>query len=399
MGIAQNISDLRRAEEDVRLRDHAFNSSSSGIVIVDTTQDNSPIVYCNPAFEKLTGYSKEEVLGRNCRFLHRDDRDQPGLAAIRTAIQRGEEVTTTIRNYRKDGTMFRCELCISPVRDANERPTHYLGFQNDVTDRQQAQEALWQSETKLRELNASLERRVAERTAELAETNAELTAFAHTVSHDLRAPLRAMEGFAAALAEDYCDQLDEEAREFIQHIIDSARRMDTLINDLLVFSRLGRAELRLHAIGLDQIVAEARRQLSSEIEVYNAKLEVAEPMPTVLGHEASLVQVVANLLSNAMKFVAEGVRPEIWAWAERRDGGMVRLWVEDNGIGIEDTYRDRIFQVFERLHGIDSYPGTGIGLAIVARVCNRLGGRYGFESQRDQGSRFWVEFQEGDANP
>ena len=150
---------------------------------------------------------------------------------------------------------------------------------------------------------------------------------------------------------------------------------------------------------MDSIFAQTQSQLRSELEACAAQLIVADELPTVLGHEATLVQAVANLLSNAMKFVAEGVQPQIRAWAERRDDGMIRLWVEDNGIGIEDVYHDRIYQVFERLHGIESYPGTGIGLAIVARACERFGGRYGFESQRDQGSRFWVEFQEGDTNP
>jgi signal transduction histidine kinase len=141
-------------------------------------------------------------------------------------------------------------------------------------------------------------------------------------------------------------------------------------------------------------VNDAIDQLSSEIEAGKAKVDVAQLMPTVSGNKRILVQIITNLLSNAIKFVAADVCGEIRVWAERRDGLMIRLWIEDNGIGIDQANQDRIFRVFERLHGIESYPGTGIGLALVSRACARLGGRYGVESQLGEGSRFWVEFQE-----
>lgn len=262
----------------------------------------------------------------------------------------------------------------------------------DIMARKQAEEALRRSDEKLRELNASLERRVAERTAELEETNAELAAFAHSVSHDLRAPLRAMEGFAAALAEDYGHELDDNAREYIEHIGTAAKRMDTLVDDLLAYSRLGRKELHLYPIGLNLIVREALNQLELGGRPRDVDINVAEEMPKVLGHKSTLVQITANLLSNGMKFVAQGVRPKLQVWAETRDEDVVRLWVVDNGIGIEDKNQDCIFSLLERLHGIESYPGTGIGLAIVARACERLGGRCGVESKPGEGSRFWVEF-------
>lgn len=239
---------------------------------------------------------------------------------------------------------------------------------------------------------SGLENRVAERTRELAETNAELESFARTVSHDLRAPLRAMEGFAAALAEDYGHQIDEEGQEFIQHIIDSAKRLDGMVADLLAYSRLGRTELRVTSIALNDIVSEALNRLSSETASRNAKLHVESGMPSITGHKSTLVQVVTNLISNAVKFVPQEIQPEVKVWAESQPDGYVRLTVQDNGIGIDPAYQQRIFQVFERLHGIESYPGTGIGLAIVARACERLGGSYGMESQPGSGSRFWVAF-------
>jgi signal transduction histidine kinase/ligand-binding sensor domain-containing protein len=243
----------------------------------------------------------------------------------------------------------------------------------------------------LREVNAELEQRVARRTAELEDTNRELEAFAHSVSHDLRAPLRAMEGFAVALIEDYGNSLDEQGREFIGHIAASAKRMDALIRDLLDYSRLGRADLAIKPTSLDDVVHAALGEVASDVAAANAEVTVAETLPTVLGHRTTLIQMAANLISNAIKFVRPGVRPEIRIWTEPTGCGRIRLVVEDNGIGIEARHQARIFGIFERLHGVERYPGTGVGLAIVARACERLGGSCGVESVAGQGSRFWVE--------
>jgi signal transduction histidine kinase len=207
-----------------------------------------------------------------------------------------------------------------------------------------------------------------------------------------------MEGFATALAEDYADRLDADGREYCQHIADAAQRMDALINDLLDFSRLGRTELRMQAVSLDQAVRESIGRLEAEIDERQASVVVDGSLPDVMAHYGTLVQISANLISNAVKFVAPDVRPEVKIWAEPHEGS-VRLWVEDNGIGIDGENQQEIFDVFSRLHGIESYPGTGIGLAIVARAVDRLGGTVGIESQLDKGSRFWVELiaqDEGD---
>jgi light-regulated signal transduction histidine kinase (bacteriophytochrome) len=201
-----------------------------------------------------------------------------------------------------------------------------------------------------------------------------------------------MTGFANLLAEDYADCLDATGREYCQHIADSAARMDELINDLLDYSRLGRSELLMQAVSLESAIREAIGQLESEIKERQASVVVEGLLPDVMGHHKMLVQISANLIGNAVKFVAPDVRPKVRIWAERREP-LIRLWVEDNGIGIDDECHEQIFRVFERLHGIESYPGTGIGLAIVGRVVSRLGGRYGVESQLGEGSRFWVEFR------
>ncbi len=240
-----------------------------------------------------------------------------------------------------------------------------------------------------------LEQRVAARTMELQSSNEALEAFAYSVSHDLRAPLRAVQGMADALREDYAERLDATGQDYLRRVAEAAERMDGLIQDLLVYGRLSRADLKPEAVNLASVVSEALEQMQGEIARSGAQVTVAEALPAVAGHRATLLQAVANLLSNAIKFAKKDVPARIRVWSELREGRRVRLWVEDNGIGIDPEYHERIFRVFERLHGVETYPGTGIGLAIVRKGMERLGGQSGVESKPGEGSRFWIELPAG----
>ncbi|MDZ8064546.1 MAG: CHASE3 domain-containing protein [Nostoc sp. DedQUE08] len=234
-----------------------------------------------------------------------------------------------------------------------------------------------------------LEQRVAERTAQLQETNQELEAFTYTISHDLRAPLRTMQGFAQALQEDYTDKLDSVGQEYIQYITEGAVQMDTLISDLLAYSRLSRSQIQIQKVDLTNVVEEALKQLSKQLQEQLAQVTVAKPLPLVMAHRFTLVQVVTNLLSNAMKFVQPGIHPKVHIYAQEQQNS-IKLSIVDNGIGIAPEHQERIFRVFERLHGVEIYPGTGIGLAIVRKGLERMNGRAGVESQLGTGSRFWI---------
>ncbi len=239
---------------------------------------------------------------------------------------------------------------------------------------------------------ADLERQVEIRTTELRETNDQLDAFAYSISHDLRAPLRAMQGFSQALLEDYGRVLGDEGRDYAERVVRAAAKMDRLIRDLLAYSRLAREALPLVPVELTPVTAEAIDQVRADAESIGADLACEGPMPAVVGHRSTILQILLNLLTNAVKFVDDGTVPKVRVWAEDR-GETVRLCVGDDGIGIDPAFHDKVFGVLERLHGVDRYPGTGIGLALVAKGAERMGGRAGVESAPGDGSTFWVELR------
>lgn len=242
-----------------------------------------------------------------------------------------------------------------------------------------------------RRTNEDLEHRVKERTGQLEVAIHELEGFTYTMAHDLRAPLRAMSGYAELLLTDHADlRRDPAVRDYLERIGAGAKQMDLLINDLLAFSRLSRIDMRLEALSLEDTIAEATARLKKDIDHAGAVVRVDPALPRVRADRTALCMVLVNLLSNAVKFARPGVRPEVRVAAERRQGA-VRITVEDNGIGIDPVFHERIFGVFERLNPSEQYPGTGIGLAIVRRSMERMGGRYGVESQLGSGSRFWIE--------
>lgn len=246
------------------------------------------------------------------------------------------------------------------------------------------------AEEELYRLNETLERRVRERTRKLEEALEDVSTFAYTVAHDLRAPLRAMAGFSQALLEDCAEALDPAGRDYARRITDASRRMDDLIQDLLSYVRITQADLTARPESLEDAVDEALADLAEEVARRRADVAVERPLGRVLAHGRTLRLVLVQILSNALKFTAPGTVPRIRIRAEARPGG-VRLWVEDNGIGIPPEYHGRIFGVFERLHRLEEYPGTGIGLALVRKAVERMQGRCGVESSPGAGSRFWIE--------
>jgi signal transduction histidine kinase len=228
------------------------------------------------------------------------------------------------------------------------------------------------------------------RRAELEAANQELNAFAYSVSHDLRAPLRAIQGMSAALTEDFQDKLEPEAKEYLDRIVGASSRMNGLIQDLLEYSRVSRAEVELTQVHVEEAVRDAEQSLYAAVRESGAEIQVQTGDSTVEASKTLLVQALSNLIGNAIKFVPKNRKPRVRVWTEERDE-RVRIHVEDNGIGIPPEYREKIFRIFERLHSADEYPGTGIGLAIVQKAVARMKGTLELESHPGQGSRFSIE--------
>jgi PAS domain S-box-containing protein len=276
---------------------------------------------------------------------------------------------------RKDGVRFYASGITTALKDDSGAVIGFSKVLRDMTEHKQAEE--------------NLERAVAERTADLRAVNEQLEDFVYSIAHDLRAPLRAMTGFSQLLVEDHSSQLEGLAKEMLKRIQTSSEFMDKLLVDLIAYGRTVRAEMELGAVPVQRAWDAALLQCADQIEKTGAGIETTQPLPEVRAHEGTLGQVLANLLANALKFVAPGVQPRVRFYAEDH-GDSVRLWVEDNGIGIPPDQRERVFRVFERLHG-HRYPGTGIGLSIVRKGIERMRGQVGFESTQGQGSRFWIE--------
>jgi signal transduction histidine kinase len=295
---------------------------------------------------------------------------------LRTAQETGHFTGEGWR-VRKDGTRFWASVVVTPLRDEEGNLYGFSKVTRDMSDRKTLLDQLQQHAHEL-------ELRVRERD----ESNAELEAFAYSVSHDLRAPLRAISGFAEALNDEYGKQLDGGAREYLQEVMSAAGRLNNLVQDLLEYGRVGRMSLPLASLQLETAINDARRQLES---LPPGTISVNVPADVcVCGYPQLLVQVIFNLLSNALKFQKANSTPHVDVFSETRDG-MVRLNVRDNGIGIAPEHLGRIWNVFERLHDREAYAGTGIGLAIVKRAMSRMHGSCGVDSKPGEGSTFWIE--------
>lgn len=261
----------------------------------------------------------------------------------------------------------------------------------EMLRRQKAEQELLQAQELLRGHAAELERHVAQRTVQLTAAVNSLEGILHHIAHNLRAPLRAMNSYSAILVNEHAAGLDSTAQGYCRYISAAAQRMDTLIQDLLEYGHISEADVRLAEVSLQRALEQALSALSSQIALKKAKIDLAGPFPDVSTDARLLHHVLLHLLDNSLKFVGPGTNPQVRIRSERR-GGSVWLWIEDNGIGIEPQYQERIFRAFETLHADGMYEGNGIGLAVVKQAMERMGGRTGVESIPGKGSRFWIEF-------
>ena len=245
---------------------------------------------------------------------------------------------------------------------------------------------------KIKHYSENLEKLVKERTVKLEEANEQLELFVFSVTHDLRAPLGKIEKACDSLLKSHRDRMDKECLNYAEAIMTQSQRMDKLIMDLLAYGRMSRSEIQLDRVETREVIHKALSHLEVMINERDAEISIKGDIPPVFSHGPTLEQIFSNLISNSIKYVAPDVKPRITIQGEVTNG-TVKIFVKDNGIGIEPEYQDRIFLLFERLHGEDKFPGTGVGLAIVKKGINKMGGRVGVDSTPGEGSRFWIELK------
>jgi len=333
------------------------------------------LLQLNPSWQGILGYSESELKSvSGMDLVHPEDR--PAMLEQMEALRGGNRTAQLEGRYRhKDGSYRWLFWSAAPFPAEN---LIYI-FARDITLRKAA-------EAKVAHLNQELEQRLNSLTA----INSELEAFNYSIAHDLRTPLRSMSGFAKALLEDESANLSSLGLEYATRIARSANYMDNLLLDMLAYSRLAGAEMVPESFELDEPVSELLGLVEKEIRDKKVSVQVSSPLGSVFAHLPTFKQIVTNLLSNSIKFLAPQRLPQVKIYTTR-EADFIRLWIQDNGIGIACEHHEKIFGLFQRLHDNQTYPGTGIGLALVRKGAERMGGRVGVESDVGQGSRFWVE--------
>ena len=381
--VTARTAELRAGEQRYRA---IVETAQEGVWVVD---GDSRTTFVNSRMAVMLGYSVEEMTGASL-FAFMDEEGQR-IAAVNVERHRqGIMEQHDFKFKRKDGTDLWAMLASNPLYDAEGRYAGALAMVADITDRRRVEE-------EVRRLNDEIEQRVAERTAQLATAVQELEAFSYSVSHDLRAPLRAMNGFARILMEDYAPELTEDARHAVRRVHDNAQRMGMLIDDLLAFSRLSRQPLKKQAVAPAAVARQALEDLRAELDGRQVEVHIGD-LPPCHADAALLKQVFVNVLGNALKFTRRRPLACIEVGSERRDGDTI-YFVRDNGVGFDMQYADKLFGVFQRLHRQDEYEGTGVGLSIVQRIIHRHGGRVWAEAEPDTGATFYFTLGEAGGEP
>jgi PAS domain S-box-containing protein len=354
-----------------------INSSDEAIYSVNL---DSIITSWNRGASILFGYSAEEAVGRKITMLIAPDRQLEELGII-TRIIRGEFIQHfETERRKKDGAVIHISLNVAPILDADQRITGTSRIVRDITELKNAKHHI-------SGLNISLEHKVSQRTKQLAIVNRELEAFTYSVSHDLRAPLRIIDGFADILVTDYGAKLDPEGIRILGVIVTNARRMGQLIDDLLDLSRLGRQEIIKSMVDMNKLVNSA---IDEQLPLYENKqpnISCDQLLPASCD-SGLMLQVWGNLISNALKYSGKQEKPTVHI-GSYRDGNRVVYSVKDNGVGFDMKYADKLFGVFQRLHKLTEFEGTGVGLALVHRIVVKHGGNVWAESEPAMGATFF----------
>jgi PAS domain S-box-containing protein len=381
-----DITERKQAERALRQSEEKFNKAffNSPDAITITRASDGELIEVNEAFCKLSGFNRESVIGNSTILLNLwynlEDRVKyvnhlKGNGSIKDFEAKFVTSEGVVRDFLISGEIFilNDEPCI-------------IGILRDITD-------LKRTRDELDTLNKELEQRISERTFQLESANKELESFSYSISHDLRAPLRAIYGFSQILAGRHRKSLNEEGKQYMDYIVESSVRMEQLINDLLNYSRLGRKTIEIRPVSLKKITDTIYDDFKSQIDEVGGKFLVAGNPPEILSDESLLRQIFSNLIGNSIKYRRNDADLSIIINFETIQNNVI-IKVTDNGIGIPEEHYKKIFNVFQRLHGEDKYPGTGIGLANVKKAVSLLGGLIYVESIVGKGSTFILKFQQ-----
>jgi PAS domain S-box-containing protein len=375
--VSRDVSELKRSESDLRKANRFLDSLVENLPVMVAVKDAMSLIFVrqNRAFERAFGYSRDELIGKGAHDLFSAEEADFIIAKDREALEQNRLVDIPEQPVHTRHLGLRIFHTMKmPIDDQHGRPQFLLAIWTDITERKRAEQAIL-------ELNAALEAKA----AQLSAINRELESFSYTVSHDLRAPLRAIDGFALMIEEDYGARLDAEGRRFLSVIRDNSKRMGELIDDLLAFSRLGRLPVLSHEVNVESLVREVVEEAVRGQEPAPS-IEIGG-LPPTHGDRVLLRQVWTNLISNAIKYSSKSARPRIKVSGQQ--SALENLYsVRDNGVGFDMDYADKLFGVFQRLHRAGEFSGTGVGLAIVHRIVSRHGGRVWAEGKVDEGAVF-----------
>jgi PAS domain S-box-containing protein len=376
VAIRADITERKKAEQEIKSLSYALEQSC----IVAITDQKGIIKEVNDNFCRISKYSREELIGKDHRIINSGYHSSAFIKELWQTIAKGRIWRGELRNMAKDGTVYWVDTTIVPFLNEQGKPYQYIAIRADITERKKA-------EQEIRALNEELEQKVIKRTTQLQKANKELEAFSYSVSHDLRAPLRAVNGYAKLLEEDYSKALDAEGLRLLSEIQENARRMGALIDDLLAFSKIGRNEVKKTFIKMKELTESVLEEINNGSVYPEAKI-ILHPLEPVRGEYSLIKQVMVNLISNAVKYASKRKRPEIEISC-RRYNDFIIYRVKDNGIGFNNKYANQLFGVFHRLHSNDEFEGTGIGLALTQRIIDKHGGKIWAEGQENKGATFY----------
>jgi len=382
---ALDITDRKQVENKLKISEKTyreiFNGSNDVIFIHDI--DSSAIVDVNSRAKGLYGYDPSDLYGMTFEFLSKGEPPFSVAEAsewIKKTIELGPQVFEWMAR-NKDGELFWVEVSLKKASIGGK--DRLMSVVRDIRQRKAA-------EKKLKEYHEHLEELVEKRTSEIKNKNKELETFTYSVSHDLKAPLRGIDGYSRLLQEKYSDKLDEEGLFFLNNVRQGTTQMNKLIEDLLAYSRTERKELHHTSIDLKSLIENLIAQSHHDIEQCGINLKIEVPFQTIASDTETLRQVLTNYLDNAIKYSKKDVSGTIIIGGSQDDDYWT-IWVKDNGIGFDSKYLDRIFEIFQRLHRVEEYPGTGVGLAIVRKAVERIGGRVRADSSPGEGSIFYLD--------